>query len=77
MTALTIDIDDRLTEALREAAARRPTTVDAIVAECLWQAIERDDLGGMPLSLSMPAVSPHQPSRSLDRGAPPGGWTLR
>jgi predicted transcriptional regulator len=35
MTALTIDIDDRLIEALRETAARRQTTVDAIVGECV------------------------------------------
>ena len=33
MTTLTIDIDDRLIEALREAAARRHTTIDAVVAE--------------------------------------------
>ena len=33
MTALTIDIDGRLIEALRDTAARRHTTVDAIVEE--------------------------------------------
>ncbi len=35
MTALTIDIDDRLIHALREAAALRHTTIDAIVGERL------------------------------------------
>ena len=35
MTALTIDIDDRLVDALHEAAAHRHTTVDAITESVL------------------------------------------
>ena len=41
MTALTIDIDDCLIEALRETAARRQTTVDAIVGSALSEALAR------------------------------------
>ena len=41
MTALTIDIDDRMMEALRETAERRHTTVDAVVRATLTEALER------------------------------------
>ena len=42
MTALTIDIDDQLIDALRKAAAHRRTTVDAIVGSALSYAVERE-----------------------------------
>lgn len=41
MTALTIDIDDRLIEALRETAARQQTTVDAIVGSAVSSIVSR------------------------------------
>ena len=42
MTALTIDIDDRLIDALRETAARRHTTIDAIVRAALSGIVDRE-----------------------------------
>ena len=75
MTALTIDIDDRLIEALRETAARRHTTVDAIVRECVepladdgaLDAVGMDGASGTFRELAGRASLTFEPGRTWDR----------
>lgn len=67
MTALTIDIDDRLIEALRETAARRHTTVDAIVGSTLSEALERPPAPKSFRELADEAGLSFEPGRTWDR----------
>ena len=77
MTALTIDIDDRLIQALRETAARRHTTVDAIVRECVEPLADDGALDAVGLrgssgtfrELARRASLTFEPGRTWDREA--------
>ena len=67
MTALTIDIADRMMEALRETAARRHTTVDAVVRATLTEALERPPAPGSFRELAEQASLSFEASRTWDR----------
>ena len=69
MTALTIDIDDRLIEALRETAARRHTTVDAIVRLAVSDVVDRQVPPETFRELAHKAPLHLDPERAWDRGA--------
>ena len=67
MTAFTIDIDDRLIEALRDTAARRQTTVDAIVRATLIEALDRPPAPKSFRELAEQASLSFEASRTWDR----------
>ena len=67
MTALTIDIDDRLIDALRETAARRHTTIDAIVGAALSGIVDREGRSKTFREIADEYPLSFQPGRRWDR----------
>ena len=67
MTALTIDIDDRLIVALRETAARRHTTIDAVVGSAVSEIVGHEEARESFRELAMEAPLNFEPGQTWSR----------